>query len=137
MNANTHSLYVQALAELDNATAAPLPHGGAVVQFPGGQPLIITAQTAETWASAAWPGLAPEQITVLAARLAEIAASVSGSPRRAKPKPVTVLLDADLEHRLHAERDRIGAETGIPVSLSACAVRLMRAGFTLAASSNA
>lgn len=128
MNTCNHDTYAQALAALDHATAAPLPTGGAVVHFPGGQPLVITAQTAETWASAAWPELGPEQITVLAARLVEIAAPVSALPRRAKPKPMTVLLDADLEQCLHAERERIGMETGIPVSLSACAVRLLRAG---------
>jgi len=128
MNTCNHDIYAQALVALEQATAAPVLGGGVVVHYPGGQPLVITPQTAETWASAAWPDLQPEQIAILAARLVEIAAPVSNSPRRAKPKPVTVLLDADLEQRLRIERERIGSETGIPVSLSACAARLLRAG---------
>jgi hypothetical protein len=40
----------------------------------------------------------------------------------------TVLLDADLERRLHAECVKLGRETGLRVPLSQVAARAMRAG---------
>lgn len=124
MNTCNHDIYAQALAALDQATAAPLPTGGAVVHFPGGQPLVITAQTAETWASAAWPELAPEQITVLAARLVEIASPVSNSPAR-----FSISVDAKTYRDLEAERQRIAAAAGLrKVSLNNVVNRLLRAG---------
>lgn len=51
---------------------------------------------------------------------------MSHTPNR---KPLTVLLDSDLVARLHAERARIGAETGLQVSMTQVAARAMRAGF--------
>jgi hypothetical protein len=121
---NTDDLYAQALAALDQATAAPLPNGEAVVYLPGSQPLIITAQTAETWASAAWPELAPQQITVLAARLVEIAAPLSNSPAR-----FSISVDAQTLRDLETERERIAASAGLrKVSLNNVINRLLRAG---------
>jgi hypothetical protein len=134
MKTCNHDAYAQALAALDHATAAPLPSGGAVVHFPGGQPLVITAQTAETWASAAWPELSPEQITVLAGRLVEIADACPVPATRPKVskeplRKLTVLLEPDLAHTLMAERARIAAVEGVNVSLTSLATRAMRAGF--------
>lgn len=54
---------------------------------------------------------------------------MSGTSKTGLRKPLTVLLDADLEARLHAERARIEAETGLQVSMTQVAARAMRAGF--------
>ncbi len=43
-------------------------------------------------------------------------------------KPITVLIDADLEHSLLAERDRLSLETGLRVSMTQVASRAMRVG---------
>lgn len=44
-------------------------------------------------------------------------------------KPLTVLLDTELQQCLNAERARIGEETGLHVSMNQVATRAMRAGF--------
>lgn len=46
-----------------------------------------------------------------------------------KPVKLTVLLDAELERRLHDEQARIAKETGFNVSMTQVASRAMRAGF--------
>lgn len=43
-------------------------------------------------------------------------------------KPITVLVDADLERSLLAERDRLSLETGLRISMTQVASRAMRAG---------
>ncbi len=42
-------------------------------------------------------------------------------------KRLTVILDPELERSLHAERDRLGRETGLAVSMNQVATRAMRA----------
>lgn len=44
-------------------------------------------------------------------------------------RKLTILLDAELEQRLHDERERVGKATGFNVSLTQVATRAMRAGF--------
>lgn len=46
-----------------------------------------------------------------------------------KPVKLTVLLDAELEQRLHDEQAKIAKETGFNVSMTQVASRAMRAGF--------
>lgn len=44
-------------------------------------------------------------------------------------RPLTVMLDADLEAAILAECKRLGEETGLRVSMTHVACRAMRAGF--------
>lgn len=52
-----------------------------------------------------------------------------------KPKKQSFSLPRDLEQRLQAERERFERAHGVPMSLNAIAVKVMRAG--LAAEGNA
>lgn len=46
-----------------------------------------------------------------------------------EPRKLTILLDPELEKRLHDERARVSKETGFNVSMTQVATRAMRAGF--------
>lgn len=48
--------------------------------------------------------------------------------RKETPRKLTVLLDRDLQARLADERTRLNREHGLPVSMSAAAVALLKAG---------
>jgi hypothetical protein len=47
---------------------------------------------------------------------------------RERPIKLTVVMDRSLEQAIAAERQRLASETGLPVSMSAAAVRCIRTG---------